>query len=122
MSKKEKFIEVVENLFRKTDMETFAGEDYEDVMLYFEALKGQADTERPAFTENGKAILNYLKDNVDINLFTAKSLGESMGISSKTVSGAMRKLTSDGYVEKLGSNPATYTLTEKGKEVKLEEA
>lgn len=122
MSKKEKFIEVVENLFRKTDMETFAGTDYEDVMLYFEALKGQADTERPAFTENGKAILNYLKDNVDINLFTAKSLGESMGISSKTVSGAMRKLTSDGYVEKLGSNPATYTLTEKGKEVKLEEA
>lgn len=122
MTKKEKFINVVSDLFRKTDMPTFAGEDYDDVMVYFEALKGSADKEKPAFTENGKLILSYIQQNKDTfnNLFKAKDIADGIGITSRTVSGAMRKLVTDGYVEKLGESPVTYSLTDKGLSITFE--
>lgn len=116
MSKKEKFIEEVENLMFEAHKNLS-----EEAMIYFEALKGQTDAEKPAFTENGKAILKYFQANPDIKIHTAKSVGEGMGISSKTVSGAMRKLSSDGYVEKLGNSPAAYSITEKGLNITFEE-
>lgn len=122
MSKKEKFINVVEDLFRKTDMEVFAGDDYDDVMIYFQALKMSDDDgkEKVAFTENGKIVLTFMKENAEVfgNMFKAKDC-EGAGISSKTASGALRKLVTDGYVEKLGKNPVIYSLTDKGKEVDL---
>ena len=37
-------------------------------------------------------------------------------MNSKSVSGTMRKLVSDGYFSKSGSNPVMYSLTDKGKE------
>ena len=37
-----------------------------------------------------------------------------MNITSRTASGAMRKLVTDGYVEKMGENPVVYSLTDKG--------
>lgn len=43
-----------------------------------------------------------------------------MEISSRKVSGSIRKLVSDGFVEKFGSNPVVYTLTEKGKNFDIE--
>ena len=49
-------------------------------------------------------ILKYMQENAD-GLF----------ISSRTVSGSIRKLVTDGYVEKIGQDPVIYTLTEKGK-------
>jgi DNA-binding PadR family transcriptional regulator len=33
----------------------------------------------------------------------------------------MRKLTTDGFVEKVGSDPVIYTITEKGKNYKFED-
>ena len=51
----------------------------------------------------------------------AKDIADAMEISSKTVSGAMRKLVTDGYVEKTGKNPVIYNITLKGKEVIFEE-
>jgi DNA-binding HxlR family transcriptional regulator len=35
------------------------------------------------------------------------------------VSGAIRKLVTDGYVEKVGQDPVIYTLTELGKSVEI---
>ena len=35
-------------------------------------------------------------------------------MSSKKISGAMRKLVTDEYVEKYGQSPVIYSLTEKG--------
>ena len=45
---------------------------------------------------------------------------KGMFIASKSVSGAMRKLVTDGYVEKIGQNPVVYMITEKGKNVIFE--
>ena len=42
-----------------------------------------------------------------------------MDLSSKTVSGGMRKLVTDGYIEKIGEHPSIYSLTTLGKEVKI---
>lgn len=41
-------------------------------------------------------------------------IGESLGVGSRSVSGSMRKLVTDGYVEKSGSNPTVYKITNKG--------
>ena len=35
-------------------------------------------------------------------------------MTSRTASGAMRKLVTDGYLEKVGENPVVYSITEKG--------
>ena len=47
--------------------------------------------------------------------WVAEHIADAIMVSSRTVSGAMRKLCSDGFVEKLGTNPAIYSITEKGK-------
>ena len=54
-------------------------------------------------------------------MWKAKDIAERMGISSRGVSGAMRKLVSDGFCEKIGENPIVYKLTEKGKNFNLNE-
>ena len=107
MSKKEAFISEIENSGITLS---------EDAQTYFEALKGSADKEKPAFTENGKAVLAFMQENKDTynNLFKAKEVGEGMNITSRTASGAMRKLVTDGYIEKMGENPVVYSLTDKG--------
>ena len=53
------------------------------------------------------------------NIFTARGMGDGIGIGSKVVSGAMRKLVTDGYVEKMGENPVVYSLTDKGMTIDL---
>jgi large conductance mechanosensitive channel protein len=51
----------------------------------------------------------------------AKEIAEGMFISSRAVSGSMRKLVSDGYVEKIGADPVMYLITEKGKNINIED-
>lgn len=95
----------------------------EDAQTYFDALQTTADKEAPAFTENGKLILKYMQDNKDNynNLFKAKDIGEGLSISSRTASGGLRKLVTDGYVEKIGESPVVYTLTQKGIDINPDE-
>ena len=40
--------------------------------------------------------------------------------SSRSVSGTMRKLVSDGFVEKIGDKSALYIITTKGKELEID--
>lgn len=72
---------------------------------------------KSAFTENGIKILKAMKDNQEkyINIFTAKNLGEILFMSPRSVSGSMKKLIAEGYVEKVGLSPVSYGLTDKGK-------
>lgn len=116
MSKKQKFIEAVEEaLFSKIDL----NELDQDVVDYWIAFKGK-DEDKPPFTDNGKLILKYLQEHIeDVPMAKARDIGEGLFISSRTVSGAIRKLVSDGYVEKIGQDPVVYTLTEKGKQVEI---
>ena len=119
-TKKETFINEVKRAIEKTGNSV---EDWfsEDGLDFWNGLLIAGDTTKPKFTENGKLILQYLKDNKDKynNIFKAKEVGEGLGISSRTVSGGMRKLVTDGDVDKVGQDPVAYAITSKGVEVDL---
>jgi predicted transcriptional regulator len=53
-------------------------------------------------------------------MWKARDIAEEMFISSRAVSGAMRKLVTDGFVEKIGKEPVVYTLTDTGKNIVIE--
>ena len=117
MSKKQKFIECVEEaLFSKIDL----NELDPDIVAYWEALKGANDAEKPMFTDNGKLVMEYLKTLPEGSpALKARDIAEALFVSSRTVSGAMRKLVTDGFVEKIGQDPVMYSLTEKGKNIEI---
>lgn len=89
------------------------------VKAYIEALKGNK-ADKPVLTDNGKIILNYMQKS-DAPMFKSRDVAEGLFISSRAVSGALRKLVNDGFCEKVGQDPVVYTLTEKGKNFKIEE-
>ena len=121
MTKKEKFIELVETGFKAISID-INDPDTADAMAYWEAFKGKKEIEKPEFTDNGKLILKYLQDHAtDIPMAKAKDIGEGLFVSSRVVSGAIRKLVTDGYVAKIGQDPVVYAITNKGKEVKFED-
>ena len=120
MTKKEAFMTIVgKEIFERADIYAENYPDiYEDARIYFESLQSTKEENKPKFTDNGKLILSFMRENVETynNLFKAKDMGEGIGISSRSVSGSVRKLAADGYVEKLGENPIVYALTELGRE------
>jgi hypothetical protein len=110
MTKREIFITEIEEILKYATAELS-----QDANDYFEELKkGKAST--GGFTENGTKILQFMQDNKTkyLNLFTAKIIGEALFMNSRSVSGSIRKLITDGYVQKEGTNPVTYSLTENG--------
>ena len=112
MSKKENFITEITQLLMD------APDNYlsPDALDFWNSLQMTADNEKPKFTENGLKILDYMQKNRESynNLFKAKEIGEGLNITSRTASGALRKLVNDGYVEKVGENPVIYSLTSIG--------
>lgn len=78
-----------------------------------------SNVDKPLLTESGLQILEYLQNNKGKNL-KAKDIAEGMNISSRKVSGAIRKLVTDNFVDKFGKNPVIYSLTEKGKDFDIE--
>ena len=117
MSKKQEFIKYVEALMDENPNITMS----EDAYLYWEAFRGLTETEKPMFTDNGKLILKWMQENTQEPMLRAKDIAEGLFIGSRAVSGAMRKLVDDGFVEKLGQNPVIYSITEKGKNIKIED-
>ena len=118
MSKHQEFIDWVEGLIRGQEDPY---EPTEGALAYWEALKSvDVATPKSEITANGKMILKYLQEMSD-GMYKAKDIAEGLFISSKTVSGAIRKLVMDGYVEKVGKDPVIYTITEKGKNIDLSE-
>lgn len=117
MSKKEKFITMVESLLANSTNVMIDAE----AMEYFEMFKAIKETEKPKFTENGKKVIQYMRDNKDKynNMFKAKEIGEGLFISSRGAGGALRKLVTDGYAEKIGENPVVYALTDLGINVEI---
>ena len=91
----------------------------EDVKAYLEILRTGKDNSAPEITDNGKVILKYMQDN-DIKMAKSKDIALGLGVSSKAVSGALRKLVNDGFAEKIGKDPVIYTLSEKGKNYKID--
>lgn len=116
MTKSEELLEFVDYLMRNCREPV---EIPENVQAYLEALKSSESTTKSEFTSNGKIILQWLQ-NAPMGMYKAKDIAEGIGISSKSVSGAMRKLVVDEYVEKVGKDPVVYSITEKGKNVVFE--
>ena len=113
MNNKEKFIMAIEKLLEENP--NILTEDEKE---FFNTLKLRE--EKPLFTKNGKNILIYMK-NSNTSLLTAKEIGVGLNISSRSVSGSLRKLVTDGYAEKVGQNPTSYRITELGKEIEINE-
>jgi hypothetical protein len=117
MSKKQEFIKYVNELIAAAP----SVEPNEDSKLYWDAFCGLDENgEKPLFTDNGKLILKYMQDNLDTPMWKARDIAEGLFISSRGVSGAMRKLVSDGFVEKVGQDPTIYSITENGKNINIE--
>ena len=87
----------------------------EDMDKLMEMLKGGNGSK--TFTENGLRIFKCMRENEQkyINVFKAKEIGELLFMTPRSVSGSMKKLIADGFVEKVGANPVAYGLTELGK-------
>ena len=116
MSKKQAFIDYVEeNLMSKINVDNVP----RDVIIYWNALQSKEEKEKPLFTDNGKMILTYLRDNPDTETWKARDIAEGLFVSSRVVSGSIRKLVTDGFVEKVSKDPVVYSITELGKTVDI---
>lgn len=113
MTKKQEFIEFIDKLMPQ--------EIPENVKIYWEVFKNsEINVNKPLFTETGKTILKLLQDNPQIPTWRAKDIAEKLFITSRVVSGSIRKLVTDGFVEKIGQEPTIYSITEKGKKIDIE--
>lgn len=117
---KEEFIKNVEEAIKKNP-ELFSNDSIE----FFEVFKsGKLDAEKKKsmFTEKGKEILIYIQEHYQDfnNTFSSKQIGESMNMPAKSVSGSMRSLVANGFIEKINDKPVVYSLTEKGKAIKVD--
>lgn len=119
MTKKEAFIKIIQTeIFDRTDIyaENYPDE-YELAVSFWEDFKDGKVKNSGAMTENGTKLLRWMQENIDKmnNLFTSKEAAEALFTSGRSIAGTMRKLVTDGYVEKTGKNPIQYSLTEVGK-------
>jgi hypothetical protein len=121
MSKKQEFIKFIEEVLDAAKVDS-RDQWPENALLYWDAFCGADENgEKPLFTDNGKLIIKFLQDNQDTPMWKARDIAEGLFISSRAVSGAMRKLVSDGFVEKVGQDPVIYSLTDNGKNINIEE-
>jgi len=90
----------------------------DEIKDYLEILKTEKP-DHPEITDNGKIILKYMQDN-DVRMGKAKDIADGLGISSRAVSGSLRKLVTDGFVEKISKDPVIYAISEKGKNYKID--
>lgn len=93
----------------------------EEAIVFLDELLDKNSTEN-LLTDSGKKILITMekKSEAYMNVFSSKQLGELLFMSARSVSGAMRKLVTEGYVIKSGTNPVTYSLTPNGKDIAKE--
>ena len=107
--RKNVFIETVDALFKSANTDIFIPIE---AIEFFEDYKKGKSSNRKEITEKGIAIILTLRENHE--WITAKALGEIMDVSGRSVSGSMKKLVEDGYVDKRAGTPSAYKITEKG--------
>ena len=99
-------------------------DEHKEALDFYATLKATAaEQEKPLFTEKGKIILQFMQDNKATynNMFKAKEIGEKLDISSRGAAATIRKLITDGYVEKFGNEPVVYSLTTLGENTSFNE-
>jgi DNA-binding MarR family transcriptional regulator len=113
MTKKEIFIEEIETIISQGNYLLSV-----EALDYFKSLKEKK--EKTGLTDNGKKIIEYLQTLPVGAPQTAKEIGEALFLSGRSVSGAMRKIVADGYVDKEGKDPVKYALNQTGKELNVD--
>lgn len=111
MNKYKQFLDYFDWLVENCKQPVVMPDEVQDV---YNMLQEQQAMEKPMFTESGLSILEYLQ-TCDAKSLKARDIADGMVISSRQVSGAIRKLVTDGFVDKMGSSPVIYSLTSKGK-------
>lgn len=118
MTKKEAFIKMVEGFIDPLDVNKLKeNEETRMAVEFFEELKSDKSANpKPEITENGAKILKYMQENYQKynNVFKSKEIGEGLFISSRSVSGSMKKLITEGFVNKIGTDPVAYEISQKG--------
>lgn len=120
MSKKQIFIETVEKLIKESEEKIPV-----EALEYLKTLKDKKDS-KPLFTEKGLKVLKTMgkieetKSDL-VGRIRAKDIAEEIFSTSGSVAGSLIKLVKDGYVakgeKKEEEEPATYFLTEEGKDI-----
>lgn len=114
MSNKINFIKVVTSALESSTIDNCTEEEIQNAKDYLSSLSKKSE-----LTEKGLAILQAMKKLQDTkdNKFTATELGAELFLSSRSVSGSIRKLISDGLVYKdISASPVVYSMTTKGLE------
>lgn len=124
MTKKEAFIQMIDTMLNSSvSVEDLVDADtYKAALEYFEELKNNKGTNsKSELTENGTKILKYMQENYQgcNNIFKSKDIGEGLFVSSRSVSGSMKKLIAEGFVNKISLDPVAYEISQKGLEKDL---
>lgn len=118
MSRCERFLEYFDKMHNELNWEI--PDEVNEFYNILKETKDDKDINKPAFTKNGLLILKFMQ-TCGMASMKAKDIAANIELASKSVSGSMRKLVTDRYVEQFGKSPAIYALTAKGKEINLEE-
>ena len=114
MTAKENFILEIEKLLSNNTIN-------EDAMNYFTEFKNGIVKNSSVITEKGAIILKFLQTQPIDYIFSAKMIAEVLNMNTRSISGTMRKLLNDGFVEKVTTiSPITYTITTAGREFNLD--
>ena len=127
MDNKKYFIDVIDyclddvECLKNENGGVFTEEVLNKAIAYFNEFKNGEVKTSGGMTENGSKVLAWMQENEEkmSNLFTSKEIAEALFTSGRSVAGSMRKLVKDEYVEKVGTNPIKYALTEAGRTYKI---
>lgn len=106
-SKRAEFITMVETLI---DGRSELKDEFPNGMAFWEDFIAEKSAVK--ITEKGQMIFDYLKEHNDGEWRTASEIGIGTNMAPKSVSGSMRKLIEEGYIEKTKTdNGMAYRLT-----------
>lgn len=120
MTDKESFLDYISRIIEEFDKDITKTAYGEQVRRYWKVLLDGEETDKRV-TENGQKILIFMQENEEVmnNIFTSKEIAEALFVSGRSISGSMRKLFGDGYINKEGNNPVKYSLTDLGRNLSL---
>ena len=120
MTDKESFLDYVGRIIEEFDKDITKTVHGDQVRRYWKVLLDGEETDKKV-TENGQKILIFMQENEEAmnNIFTSKEIAEALFVSGRSISGSMRKLFGDGYINKEGNNPVKYSLTDLGRNLSL---
>lgn len=90
-----------------------------DVLRILENESLLVDKQKSPVTETGLEILKYLQ-SIEVKALPACEIAKGMNVSSRKITGAIRKLVSDDFIMKFGQGPIKYILTEQGKNFNID--